>query len=652
MRTSPLALSLVLAPTALFGANVTVDSASDFNSRAARLCPGDELVVQDGVYSNWTLQLPCKGAHDRPIVVRPHTPGGVLFRRATSILITGAHIVVRGFRFEHCGPESVVKFQDADRNRLTDCRFLHCGDPRRTFRFIVQVYDNSHHNRVDHCTFVGSKSMSLVLYSSEKTQEKLGTHNRFDHNLFRDIFALSRNGQEPIMVGRGGRSEKYDAFTIIEHNVLDNASGDSELFSNKSDRNTYRYNVAAYCKRAALSLRGGRDCLVEGNILVGSSEGVRIHGVRHRVINNLILDQERYGIMMPLGGRNHRQAEDCLVAHNTVVNSRVAALAFHEWGGYKLPPKGNRIVNNIFVGDRGALLPLKEPLARGNTISNNLLWATGAAKIGFQGRSAILADPRLLGAMFVPAKGAPGIDGALTLPEVTRDRRGLPRPVGNAADIGADEAQVGAVQPLVTLPPIPLRRPPFDIDALKAQAVFAMDSREPPRGWAVGRTGTVRAHGPELRLTDSEVWLGEELPDSFVAEWQYRPAEFASKVAVRFAARDRSGGYVLRFGGIDGKLPNGIVTLSKGPEDVIVADGNDVVKPQRQRNTIPVPKDHYRCRLVKQGGRLRLEIHGTPVLLWHDTGVVQGSVPGAGAFGIKQTGSGAWQAVKIWRCRR
>ena len=144
-----------------------------------------------------------------------------------------------------------------------------------------------------------------------------------------------------------------------------------------------------------------------------------------------------------------------------MINSRTAAVAFHEWGGYKLPPKRNRIVNNIFVSKRGTLLPLKETFARGNTIANNLLWVRESAKVGFEGQSSILADPCLLGTGLEIALGpaSVGIDRALALSEVTRDRHGLPRPVGKAPDIGADELQLHQDQPLVTLPPVPLRRP-------------------------------------------------------------------------------------------------------------------------------------------------------------------------------------------------
>jgi poly(beta-D-mannuronate) lyase len=617
----------------------------EFNARAAALKPGDELVVRDGVHTDWVLDVPAGGDQGRPVVIRPASPGGVLFRRGTAVTIKGSYVEFRGFNFEHCGPGVVVLIQGGHDDRVTECRFLYCGNPRSTFGHIVEVQDGSNDNRVDHCTFEGSKSMSIGLRITEAATA--GQRNRFDHNVFRDIWRLSYNGQESIQLGQGGESGESEPHTLVEYNLFDNASGDLELISNKSSKNVIRYNVAANC-RAALVIRGGNDCLVEGNVLAHNQDGIRVHGDRHVIINNICVGNADYGIAMPLGGGNHREARDCLVANNTLVDNGKGAIAFSKYSSNPELPKRIRILGNLLAGKTGTLLDLHG--ATDSQVAGNLFWPTGDAKVGFEGAGAILADPRLAGAGGIPrpAVGSPVIDAASALAEVVRDRLGRPRPAGKGPDVGADE--VNAVGPAaVELPPVPPPRPPLAADALKGEAVLAYDPLEPMKGWERA-SGTAEPDNRTLKLQDAAIWLKDDLPADFVVEWEYLPAALEARAFITFAAARREGGYTLGFGGRLGKVPDGVVTLAKGGLKGLVADGHDTVLPNKPKDPIPnPPAKWYKCRLIKRGGDLRLEFAGTPVLLWNDTGVVGGPAPGAGGFGIRQAGAGTWRNLKVWR---
>lgn len=628
-------------------ATYEVGSPDEFNARAEKLQPGDELVVRDGVYRDCRLTIPSSGAEGSPVIIRPASPGGVLLRRATQIVISGDYNELRDFHFEHCGPAIVVLIDGGDFNRVTACRFLHCGDPRSTYRHIIEVGQNAHHNRVDHCYFEGSKSMSLGLRIRSK--ETLGLHNRFDHNVFRDIFRLSSNGQEAIQIGQGGPSDQFEAHALVEYNTFDNASGDAEFISNKASRNTYRYNVAANCN-ASLVLRGGNQCLVEGNVLARNSTGLRVHGTRHTIINNLFLENTKYGITMPLGGEGHRQPDDCLVANNTFVNNGRAGLAFAPMSSYTLLPKNNRIVNNVFVGSTGLLLDQGEAIE--NEVAHNLFWPGDEAEVGFAGQDAIQYDPLLVGtgiSLHLSA-GSPAVDAALRLPEVVRDRLGNPRPLGKAPDLGADEYSPRAPSAAaVALPLVPPPRPPFDAEALKGDPLFGYDVDAPTHGWRSAGSASAAAENGILKLTEAAIWFERELPADFILEWEYSPGSLSAQASVTFGAGGRAGGYTLGFGGTRGEAPGGVVTLAKGSRDHIVADGHDTVIHRDFNKPLPNPKLWYRCRLVKLGGDLRFEIRGTPIVLCSDTGVVGGPALGAGALGISQTGSGAWRNLQAWR---
>ncbi len=637
---------LLAATSSLHAVTYEVGTVDDLNARAEKLQPGDEFVLRDGVYTDCRLQIPCSGTEGRPIIIRPASPGGVLFRRSTQIVISGDHIELRGFHFEHCGPQIVVHIDAGDFNRVTACRFLHCGDPRSTYRHIVEVGENAHHNRVDHCEFEGSKSMGIGLRI--KSEETLGLHNRFDHNVFRDIVRLSSNGQEAIQIGQGGPSDQFEAHAIVEYNTFDNASGDAEFISNKASRNVYRYNVAANCN-ASLVLRGGNDCLVEGNVLARNSTGLRVHGLRHTIINNLFLENSRYGITMPLGGSGHRQPEDCLVANNTFVDNGSAGLAFAPMSRYTLLPKNNRIVDNVFVGNTGTLIDRGG--ATDNHVVHNLFWARDEAEVGFAGEDDLRADPLLVGSGLTLRLGAgsPAIDAALQLPGVVRDRLGNPRPVGRGPDLGASEYSPDA-RAAIELPAIPPARPAFDAEKLKGEALFDFDAAEPMRGWESTADGSISAENGILQASDATIWLERELPPDFILEWEYSPGSLEVQGAVTFAASGRTGGYTVGFGGKLGEAPAAVVTLSKGRRERVVADGHDTVVHRDFQRPLPDPKLWYGCRIVKRGGDLRFEIHGKPIVLWNDTGIVGGPALRGGALGIAQRGDGAWRNVRAWRC--
>ncbi|MDX9981657.1 MAG: chondroitinase-B domain-containing protein, partial [Lentisphaeria bacterium] len=177
-----------------------VATVAEFQARAEQLRPGDELVVADGIYADWRVKVVAQGTAEAPILIRPETPGGVTLRLNSSIRIEGQHVVLKGFRFDHCGPNAAVHLVNAADCRITQCQFFSCGNPISTFYHILRVDAACHRNRVDHCYFTGSKSMSIGHRVS--TQIEIGTHNQFDRNVFRDIYRYWVNGQRTFRSGR------------------------------------------------------------------------------------------------------------------------------------------------------------------------------------------------------------------------------------------------------------------------------------------------------------------------------------------------------------------------------------------------------------------------------------------------------------------
>lgn len=639
-----------------------VATAAEFRTRAEQLQPGDELVVADGIYSDWRVRVEAQGTAETPILIRPETPGGVTFRRNSFIRIEGQHIVLKGFRFDHCGPNVAVHLVNASDCRVTQCQFFSCGNPISTFGHILRVDSASHRNRVDHCYFTGSKSMSLAQRISVQTE--VGTHNQFDRNIFRDIYRYWVNGQENIQIGQNqrGASGAAESFVTVEYNLFDHAWGDGEIFSNKSSRNRYRYNLASHCQRSSFTLRGGDHVLFEGNVMVNNGDGVRVMGGHHTIVNNFIADMPGFGLSFETGhedGESNVASEGSLIAHNTIVDCLSGAVGAPPPGGARPhSPSRNIFRNNVFSGISGTLLDSRNMV--GSVIERNLFHATEGALVGDAGTDAVLADPRFEGEGWhrVPAADSPVVNAGRPLPAVTHDRWQRRRPGGNAPDIGADEI-AGQERPegALRVPPVPAR-PLIAPQLYRGLIRYAQNSDQPAQGWR----GAITEAENAFALGDGEAVLEQPLPGDFFLQWEYFPTAFASVASLTFSADEAGQGYTLEWGGAadDGK-PTGVIRLRKSGQEEPVADAADVIQYYQNHRfqrwmgrTVDertAPGSWYRFTLLKQDGRMILLLGrgrqghdpGFPVLIWEDR---DGPLDGPG-LRIAQQGGGRWRNVVV-----
>jgi len=190
-------------------------------------------VIPDGFYRDWKVTVKTSGSAGAPVTIRSETPGGAVFSGESTLNVTASHVVVQGLRFEQCGPNSAIAIVEGSGCRITQCLFIECGHPQSTFYHVVTTMGNGDGNRVDHCYFAGSRSMSCGVRIREKSSPK---RQRIDHNVFRDIVRYWVNGQENVQLGQNQRglvgAERPEA--VVEQNLFDHAWGDGEIISSKA----------------------------------------------------------------------------------------------------------------------------------------------------------------------------------------------------------------------------------------------------------------------------------------------------------------------------------------------------------------------------------------------------------------------------------
>jgi parallel beta-helix repeat protein len=269
------------------------------------------------------------------------------------------------------------------------------------------------------------------------------------HNHFRDHTFDGSNGGESIRLGYSYR-QLGSARATVEYNLFERTDGDSEAISVKSSDNTIRYNTLRD-SRGSIVLRHGNRNLVEGNLMLGNTAGLRFYDNDHVIINNVI--QGGTGQIIAgsgtvaddtTGSTAHARPDRVVVAFNTVVGNRTNLLQVGQ-GTDRLGPNQCTFANNIFVGGgSGALLDIDE--GTGLSWQGNIVWSgTGgnAPSAGFR-----VVNPSLTtdaGGLRRLPSSSPAIDAAAgSYSQASRDVDLQTR--SGAKDVGADEYSTSGTQ--------------------------------------------------------------------------------------------------------------------------------------------------------------------------------------------------------------
>ena len=371
-RSPGITLCRVLLGTVLV--SVTLTSASNLSGssihpaalsallRTAK--PGEVLVIAPGVYRDLVLSLGAQGQPDRPIIIRPESPGSVVFTGSSSVELRGVGVTLNGLRFEEC-TASPLLLRDTRSCRVMNCSFIRCNPPdnRRT-HWLRVVGGAAADNRVDHCRFEG-KTADGVMLVVDGSDGKMPTQTRIDSNHFALVVRAVRNGMETIRLGTSSYGQS-DAFSVVEGNLFERCSGDAEIISVKSSGNIIRRNTFRGCEGGVV-LRHGYRSRVESNYFFGDgvarSAGIRVHGSDHRVFNNYLQGLGGYSLALPNGQSRfqpagHEPTISAVVAHNTIVGSLGPSI---EIGGEAselrdLRPTNCTVANNLWIGPKSVLL--------------------------------------------------------------------------------------------------------------------------------------------------------------------------------------------------------------------------------------------------------------------------------------------------------
>ena len=448
-------------------AQTVVSTESQFNSAVSNASAGDQIVVANGTYSNWNMNIVGRnGTASNPIVIKAETPGSVIFTGNTQLNIAGSYVIVEGFYWNGgIGTSDHVEFRRSGSSSefANNCTIRNCafndlntsGDDKS--RWIVMYGTN---NIVENCSFLNKNSTGACILVELRYQGSGRVGHTIKNNYFFNF--PSKDGRtnagdsEVIRIGVSS-FQTVDAAVLVENNYFKETDGENEIISNKSRNNVYRYNTFRKC-RGSLVLRHGAGARIEGNYFLGENKaksgGIRITDSDHVIINNYMQGLNNAGdiwnnAITLVGGNTssggtsngYQYVDNILVAFNTIYNAD-DPIHFNDSRG-RTAPRGT-LANNLVYSENGTLVSGDiSSIGGGVTYDGNVFGGSGIG-ISDAGITNANANFSASGEIFKPSSTGPAANaGGSTYNTIDRDIERKIRP-NNNMDVGAHEVSGGS----------------------------------------------------------------------------------------------------------------------------------------------------------------------------------------------------------------
>jgi hypothetical protein len=426
------------------GRTINVSTSAELTSALTSAVAGDRIVLANGGYS-MSKVTGRHGTAEAPIVVEAAERSGAVVTEGQLEILDSSYLTIAGLSWRN---SSTLKIDGSHHVRLTRNHFRLAE--QGSLKWVIIQGEGSHHNRIDHNLFEDKQELgNFITIDGSATQQS--QFDRIDHNHFRDIGPRAQNEMEAIRVGWSALS-RSSGYTLVEHNLFENADGDPEIVSVKSSDNIVRYNTFR-TSQGVLSARHGDRNRFDGNFFLGEGKpgtgGIRLYGSDHVVVNNYFegLTGSGYDAALQIDGGDidtsgalsaHWRVYRATVAFNTFVDN---ASTIEIGTNYPLPPVDSMVAYNLLTGTDGALIA-ENSYPVNMTYVGNIAHPTGSATVGITAgpEEVRVADPLLVAAAGLwrlggdsPAIGAAGVG----LDVVTDDMDGHDRTA--PMDVGADE---------------------------------------------------------------------------------------------------------------------------------------------------------------------------------------------------------------------
>ncbi len=429
---------------------IKVRSAEELVESVKKIKPGGTIIIKNGVYEKFNVSISAIGKEKKTITIKAETPGGVQFTNDSQISFSGSsYIVFRDFFFnnnirigygsDYVKNANILITDKSEYISITNNKFFKSGNKSHSFGPVVFITEGSTYNNIFHNTFDDSHGVAVYISTKGPSQYNLVAWNHF-LNVSTPRIVFNRNdgnGMESVLIGT---ERTIDMHAIVEYNLFENIKGDmSEIISNKSGGNTYRYNTFLN-NESMLTLRTGNNCLVEGNFFFNNKGGIRTFGSGHVITNNYIEGSQNgwwwASISVGYGSKIYDVADNTKVINNTIVSPKGKALII---GASTQPvqPRNVLLMNNLVISQQD--MAIDEINGSEVTYLNNFLSLRESAAPGKKGDgiSEVFVNTLKDGVFLRPTDNSAVIGAGVSNEFVKFDMDGQVRKA--VPDVGADE---------------------------------------------------------------------------------------------------------------------------------------------------------------------------------------------------------------------
>lgn len=357
-------ISLVLiTSTVISAADFLIKSAADLQMLSTQLHPGDNVIMENGLWKDQYLFFHGVGTKEKPITLHPQTCGGVHLSGRSHLDISGNWLKVSCLIFENGklgNGQHVVRFKgtsgEATNSELSNSIIRNYTNENKNDRlFWVSLFGNNNlvsHNLFDEQNFSG---VTVVVWGKKGFSD----NHLIEKNIFRNRQPGMGNGYESIRVGTSGVVDNSSG-TVISSNLFEHTDGEIEAISIKSSNVQVLENVFREVS-GTLTLRSGQKNIVNNNIFCANNQknsgGIRVMGAGHLISGNQFyaIGQRIHGQIALYCGQDIKESsvpitQNIEIAENFFMNGMVPSVDMRMGCGTlnrTILPKNIMIKNNV-----------------------------------------------------------------------------------------------------------------------------------------------------------------------------------------------------------------------------------------------------------------------------------------------------------------
>lgn len=261
---------------------IKIASVKEIESIDSSLSAGDTLLIADGYYNNFNLEVKNSGLFCQPIVIKAEHPGKVVFGNNTNLKFIGNHIKIYGISFNDSVENNKASHKECliyisgDYCEISECLFNYA---KSFYNTLISTISDSNgkkgaaYSKISRCSFINNNASTLIEHSAKQ------------HRISRCYFGSNDSNQgNYISIGNNAKEKSK---CLIENNIFSFPNSHKHIIKLNSSENVIYNNTFLNC-RNELSLKHSFRQVVINNFFLSTDATYNCNGIRIDNNNHIV----------------------------------------------------------------------------------------------------------------------------------------------------------------------------------------------------------------------------------------------------------------------------------------------------------------------------------------------------------------------------